>query len=74
LENGADPARPIHAHRALLQNVGHGITRTGVNLKGMAGTVINTPLDIAKSVKRNVFGSADNIASVSEEGTTVLRN
>jgi hypothetical protein len=34
----------------------------------MAGTVINTPIDIAKSVKRNVFGSADNIASVSEEG------
>jgi len=70
LENGTHPA-PSHPHRALLHNVGHGISRTGVNLKEIAGTVITTPLDIAKSVKRNVFGSADNIASVSEEDKSV---
>lgn len=35
--------------------------RTGVNLKEMTGTVINAPLDIAQKVKRNVFGSADNL-------------
>ncbi|KAI6191494.1 hypothetical protein M3Y97_00234300 [Aphelenchoides bicaudatus] len=67
LENGLDSSKHVHAHRALLQNVGQGITRTGANLKEMAGTVINTPLDIAKSVKRNVFGSADNIANASED-------
>ncbi|KAI6173288.1 hypothetical protein M3Y98_01065700 [Aphelenchoides besseyi] len=66
LENGVDLSRSSH-HKMLLHNVGHGITKTGNNLKGMAGSVINAPLDIAQKVKRNVFGSADNIANVSQD-------
>jgi predicted amino acid dehydrogenase len=66
-----DPTRTTHPHRALLHNVGHGISRTGANLKDVAGAVLTTPFDIAKSVKRNVFGSADNIATVVEEGIKV---
>ncbi|KAI6243963.1 Transmembrane and coiled-coil domains protein 1 [Aphelenchoides fujianensis] len=62
LDNGVDLSRSHHKH--LLQNVGHGITKTGVNLKGMAGSVINAPLTIAHG---GVFGSADNIANVSQD-------
>lgn len=72
LESGIDPSKP--AHKILLHNVGHGITRTGASLKEMAGTVINAPFDVAKSVKRNVFGSADNIANVSDEGKLGIVN
>lgn len=67
LENG-DPSRAAHSHRALLYNVSHGISRTGVNLKEMAGAVVSAPFDIAKSVRRGVFGSADNISNASDEG------
>ena len=52
----------------MLANVGHGITKTGSSLKGMAGHMINAPLDIAQKVRRGVFGSADNIANISTEG------
>lgn len=68
LQNGVDPlTKPTHSHRALLHNVGHGI-------KEMAGNVINTPIDLAKSVKRNVFGSADNLAAASEDGNFKIGN
>ncbi|CAD5235756.1 unnamed protein product [Bursaphelenchus xylophilus] len=65
VDNGTDVGKPGH-HR-MFHNVGHGIKKTGVNLREMTGNVINAPLDIAQKVKRNVFGSADNIpAAVTE--------
>jgi len=35
--------------------------KTGNNLKEMTGTVISAPFDIAYKMKKNVFGSADNL-------------
>jgi DNA-binding ferritin-like protein len=58
LDRGAPEATKGHS---MLHNVGHGIKRTGVNLKEMTGSVISAPRDIAQKVKKNMFGSADNI-------------
>ncbi|CAD5228338.1 unnamed protein product [Bursaphelenchus okinawaensis] len=58
------------SHHRMFHNVGHGIKKTGVNLKEMTGSVINAPLDIAQKVKRNVFGSADNIPVAVDSGAS----
>ncbi|KAH7728168.1 Protein C15H9.4 [Aphelenchoides avenae] len=60
LERGGEVASR-GSHHGVLHNVGHGIKRTGVNLKEMTGNMISAPFDIAQKVKKNVFGSADDI-------------
>uniref|UniRef100_A0A915DUK0 Golgi membrane protein 2 n=1 Tax=Ditylenchus dipsaci TaxID=166011 RepID=A0A915DUK0_9BILA len=70
LDNGVDPLNRSATHTRVLHNVGHGIRRTGVNLKEMTGSVISAPFDIAQKVKKNMFGSVDNIPAI-QDGSNV---
>lgn len=64
LENGIEPVNRAGNHHSVLHNVGHGIRRTGANIGKMRDNLISAPFDIAQKVKKNVFGSADNIPVV----------
>lgn len=61
LENGVEPVNRGTNHHRVLHNVGHGIRRTGANIGKMTDNLISAPFGIAQKVKKNVFGSADNI-------------
>lgn len=63
VENGVDVDKLSGKNDAhgVLHNVGHEIKR---NLREMTGNVIAAPFDIAQKVKKNVFGSADNIPTL----------
>jgi predicted nucleic acid-binding Zn-ribbon protein len=70
LEHGGEEALRGN-HHGVLHNVGHGIKRTGVNLKEMTGSVISAPFGIAQKVKKNMFGSADDIRGSGDGGGNV---
>ncbi|KAI1716543.1 putative transmembrane and coiled-coil 2 protein domain-containing protein [Ditylenchus destructor] len=72
IDSGQDP-RSLNDH-GVLHNLGHGIKRTRDNVsnvsKNAAKQVIAAPFVIAQNVKRNMFGSADNIPAI-EDGSNV---
>lgn len=59
MDNGIES--PL-SKNGVLHSVGHEIKK---NLKEMTGNVISAPFDIAQKVKKNMFGSDDNIPNQS---------
>lgn len=60
MENGIESPLSKNGTHRVLHNVGNEIRK---NLREMTGNVISAPFDIAQKVKKNVFGSADNLPS-----------
>uniref|UniRef100_A0A914D1K9 Uncharacterized protein n=1 Tax=Acrobeloides nanus TaxID=290746 RepID=A0A914D1K9_9BILA len=73
LDKGVSLNSANTSSHSMLQNVSHGIKKTGSNLKEMTGNVIAAPFDIAYKVKKNMFGSADNLPkSVDDMGQSTF--